>query len=725
MSRIMLNIPLRAALRTALRTLFQKSSRPKWQPLSNERFFLWLPVLFAGGAGLYFYGDTEPSLTFGFSCLLLFGAGFSLSSSPPFKRFCLAVLMACFGLVWAQITSLSVDGVMLKRGIKETSLSGTVIQSEARLRGSLFELDVSHIKALRPEKTPQRLVLYGRTAHAMQAMAGCEIRLKANLTPLSEPAVPRRYDRRLDLHFQKIGGRGFIREMSQVNCPDSPQPLAQIQQWRVQLAGRLKAGMSEKAGGIGVALMTGLRGGISTHNRDVLRASGLAHMLAISGMHMALITGTIYGVLRLFFACFAGFVQRVNVRVICGLAGAAGGSVYLVISGMSVATIRAYVMMLLVFMAIILGRQALTLRNVALAAFVVLLVSPYAILQAGFQMSFAAVIALVAFYETYGRTKWSPLYGKRLGFWAHRRRQMRLYFLALIFTSLIAGAVTGYIGVYHFNYLSTYGLAANLLAVPILAIIIMPAGLLAVLLMPFHLEQYPLALMSRGIEWVIQSAEFTTQPASAIVYFPATPPLGLFSFALGLLIICLLPDKRRWFGLAPILISLSVLGQGATPMLLVHGHLHHLALRQTDGQYQILSRSKKNYVPSRWLIANGQQTSMANDISAMQTVCRKPLCVLANDNVRGAGGVRVARVSNRAALKQACAQSSLAGAANLGARDLVLASFHVSKKDKAACSVTLFDKKHWRYNGVRVLEKTDGQKWQITPRRPESRLWMK
>lgn len=673
-----------------------------WPPLSNERFFLWLPVFFATGTALYFYGDKEPSFLLIFSFFLLFMFGAGLSQPLGLKRFCMAISCITLGLIWTQMSSLDVDAPMLKRVIKETNLSGTIIRKEVRLRGDLIELDVHNITALKRVDTPHRLTLYGRKNLVPEARAGCKINLRARLMPLAKPVLPNHYDPRLNGHFNGIGGRGFVREINSIECPDSVGFHARLQQWRVGLAERISAGMSEGAAGIGVALMTGLRGGIPTDKRDVLRASGLAHMLAISGMHMALVAGTIYAVLRLVFAFFPNFVQRVNVRIICGLGGAAGGTAYLLLSGMSVATQRAYVMMSLVFLAIIFGRHALTLRNVAIAAFIVLLISPAAILQAGFQMSFAAVLALVAFYENFGRAKWWPHYQKRLSFWAYRRRRIGLYFLALIFTSLIAGAVTGYIGAYHFYYLSTYGLAANLLAVPVLGMIIMPAGLLAVLLMPFHLELWPLKIMSVGIDWVIAAAEWTTQPESAVVYLPATPPTGLFCFALGLLLICLLPDRRRLLGVVPILISMVLLGRGAPPELLVHGHVQHIALRQTDGHYHLLSRHKHNFVPTRWLAANGQTDLPAN----VQEICTENLCLLTRD------GFELAYASDRTALLAACQRS-----------DLVLAGFRVAARDKKRCGVQIFDRRDWRFDLVRTFEYRQGA-WHINKRPKTTRLWM-
>lgn len=681
---------------------YLKEPSYQWKPLSNERFFLWLPVFFALGCGLYFSLQSEPRLTLSFSLFLVALICAFQVYGLLLKRVLLVFSVVCFGLFWAHIRTMAVDGDVLNRSIKEINISGTVISSEARLKGSQTVIDIHRVHSIR-NQSPNRLLLYGKQQHAYQLQAGCFATLNARLMPLSEPVLPDGYDPRLDQHFKKIGGRGFIRDISRVECRDKSSWSAKLQNIRFAIADRLYSRMSKDAGGIGAALLTGLRGRIPTNQRDVLRTSGLAHMLAISGMHMALITGTIYGGLRLFLAFFPGFVQRVNARAICGGAGMVGGTAYLLLSGMSVSTQRAYVMMALIFLAIIIGRQALTLRNVAMAAFIVLLISPHAILQAGFQMSFAAVLSLVAFYETYGRDSWFPLYHKRLSFWAHRWRQMSFYFLALIFTSLIAGAVTGYIGAYHFNYLSTYGLAANLLAVPILGAIIMPAGLFAVLLMPFGLEQLPLDIMSKGIEWVVAAADWTMQPEGSVIYISSTPSFGLISFSVGLLVLCLLPDKRRWVGLAPILMSFVVLGQATPPRLLVHGFLHHIALQQADGHYQILSRSRHNYVPSRWLVANGQ----TGGVRTVQTLCDADLCFLKNE------AIKVARVGDIAMLSHACAKA-----------DIVLTKFKLSKEQKLTCDAQVFDRYAWRFDSARSFRLIDNS-WQINKKRPEERLWMK
>ena len=258
------------------------------------------------------------------------------------------------------------------------------------------------------------------------------------------------------------------------------------------------------------ALVTGVRGMIAPDTRRAFRHSGLAHMLAISGLHMALFAGSVYALIRLLAALWPRLVLRHDMRKPAALIALLAATCYLVISGAGIATQRAYIMLAIFFLAVLLDRPAITMRNVLWAALIVLLLQPQAIVQVGFQMSFAAVMVLVATYEAWRRH--DRLY-LRLADMTPSMRSLRLvwrYASALTLTSLIAGGVTGFIALTQFYQIGTFGLPANLLAMPIFGTLIMPMAPLSLALLPTGFDIGALTVMQTGIHAVLAAATWIT-----------------------------------------------------------------------------------------------------------------------------------------------------------------------------------------------------------------------
>ena len=155
-------------------------------------------------------------------------------------------------------------------------------------------------------------------------------------------------------------------------------------------------------------------------------------------------------------------------------------------------------------------------------------------MQASFQMSFSAVVALVAFYEVYGRGRLMPWPKRRIGLVKKNLRLLWLYFIALFMTSIIAGLTTGYVGIIHFNLIGVYGLLANLLAMPILGVVIMPAAMVALIAMPFGMEKIPLMVMQWGIEQALMAANWCLTFPAPVTYIAASPKLAIPLFGLAL-----------------------------------------------------------------------------------------------------------------------------------------------------------------------------------------------
>lgn len=676
-----------------------------WQ---GERLFYWLAIAFGFGCLLYFQWPDEPRQLTSILLVALFSLVYWLLNDGAWRPILLLALIGSLGFAWSQIRSTDLDHVLLKRVMAETQLIGHIQTAEKRLRGSQFMIDVVDVKGLAQKHTPKHIRLYGKQLDVAHLKPGCRVVVRARLIPLSKALVPNGYDTRFAAHFRQEGARGFIRHIEQITCPERLSASARLQNWRLRLATHIENKASPEARGIAIALVTGLRGQIPPAHRDSLRASGLAHMLAISGMHMVLMTGSVFGFFRLLAACFPRINQFYDVRMACALLAVMAGFGYLLISGNNIATQRAFIMMGLVFLALMLGRHALTLRNVAIATFIVLALAPESVVLVSFQMSFAAVLALVAFYERFGRNYWAAPVTVRLSRFAYWRRRTWLYFITLLLTSIIAGAATGYIGAYHFNMLPIHALQANMLAMPIFALVIMPMALLALVLSLIGLEGFAFAVMSWGIETVVAISDYLSNQGEAVIYIAQSPPSALALFTIGLISLCLLTDKWRLLGLVPLLVSFWLLGRAELPDIVVYGYGQHVAARQTNGDYRIVSRSPNLYVVENWLKYFG----MRPEPELYTQKCVTGLCVM-----ESAVGT-VALVADKTRLSEACEEAAV-----------VIVTVRLTAQDKSGlkqCAAKTFDRNIWRYEAGRglYLRAQKPLKWQVDRTRQRNRLWL-
>ena len=265
--------------------------------------------------------------------------------------------------------------------------------------------------------------------------------------------------------------------------------------------------------------------------------SGLGHVLSISGYHMAVVAGLVFFTLRALFALMPAFSSRYPIKKWAALAALAAAAFYLVLSGAEVATQRSFIMVAIVLIGVMVDRPALTLRTLAVAAILVLLLAPEAIVHPSFQMSFAATLALVAGYER--GLPWMSAaaetpFGARVALWGGRA------ILGLIVVSLLAGFATTLYAAYHFHRLAPYGVIANLLAMPVVSIWVMPMGILGLVAMPFGFDGLFWRLMGEGIDWMIAVALWVTSLPGAVGRVTAFGIGPLLLGSAGLVVLCLL-----------------------------------------------------------------------------------------------------------------------------------------------------------------------------------------
>ena len=479
----------------------------------------------------------------------------------------------------------------------------------------------------------------------MRVQPGCHARLKVRLQPLGAPLTDGGYDPRFPAFFEGLRARGFVREIVSLSC-ETGTWAHRLARLRLAMAEEVRTALLARTGGVAAALITGLRGGIPPAIRDTFRNSGLAHVLAISGLHMALFAGTVFALLRVLCALFPRLAQSRDVRRISAYFALAAAVGYLALSGASYATQRAFVMTALVFIAIGIGRQALTMRNVGWAGFCVLLINPHAVMQVGFQMSFAAVIILVGFFEAWRR--YSARHGQTFRNGALWRSiiRVRAYVFGLLLTSLLAGGVTGVLALVHFNQMAKFGLVGNLIAMPIFGLMVMPAAFVSVIAMPFGLAAVPLWVMGKGLDWILLGAGQLVEAGDPLFRVGASPPYMLPAFMIGLIWLCLVQNRARWCALAVMGFAVLSLGRQPVPDVYILGEAYQLAWRTPSGDMAVMHEKRAGYETDIWRRRLGWPQQTADGGYA---ACRFPAC-----RIELQSGAELALVTNARHLTAAC-----------------------------------------------------------------------
>ena len=419
-----------------------------------------------------------------------------------------------------------------------------------------------------------------------------------------------------------------------------------IQQLRWRVSARIHSVLPGSTGAIASALITGDRGGISEEDESALRDAGLAHVLAIAGLHMALVGLGLFWVVRAFLALFPSIALTQPIKKWAAVAALCSATFYLVISGAATPANRAYIMLSVMLVAILVDRPAISMRSVGLAATIILLLRPETIVEPGFQMSFSAVVALVAVAEWERarphRESMLPLPG------------VRRYMRGIATTSFVGSIATAPYAAFHFDRATHFAVLGNLLAMPIMAFVTMPAAALAIFLMPFGLDEYPLRVMGWGIDAMLHVGRWVAHLPGSVSLVSAWPTSALVCLSFGGLWIALWRTSWRWLGAIPIGIAAGLILWSQPPDLLVARDGMTVAVRNSGGQLRLLRKPADKYSAEEWLKRDGDDHGVAIAISSDGVNCDSLGCI-----ARAPNGTRIASVLKPAAIEEDCAANPI------------------------------------------------------------------
>lgn len=599
----------------------------------RDRWPLFIPVLMAIGIGLYFALPAEPPLWSGAIWLGVIGsATWILRRREAIYLALLTVTIISVGFGAALLRTNLVQAPILVAETGPTSVTGRIAWIGAGDGRQRIVLEQLTIGSLAPVDTPARVrvsapvpalsahgtadgvggvteLASGATTIDYRPLPGDWITARVVLRPPSAPVIPGAWDFARQAFFQKIGGVGFT--LGYVRHVDHPAGEAggSFGGWlagaRNAIAGRVLAVDSGAAGGLAAALLTGDRSAIPKPTIDAMRGSGLAHLLAISGLHIGLVAGILFFTARGLLALFEPVALRYPIKKWAAMCAIIGALIYVLLAGASIPTQRAFLMTGLIMAAVLVDRSSLSVRLIAWAAAILLLIAPESLLGPSFQMSFAAATALVAVYEVLRRhfSRWA---GE-----GSLARVPMIYIAGIGITTLVAGLATGPFALMHFGRFADYGLIANLVAVPLTALWVMPFGVISLVLMPFGGEVIGLVPMLWGLEGVAYIAQAISNLPGAVSLAPAMPTAALVAVALAGCWLCIWRQTGlRLLGIVGIVAGGVIWSTAERPDILISSDGKLVALRDQAGALRLSDERESRFAAEMWLRRNAQKTAL-------------------------------------------------------------------------------------------------------------------
>ena len=523
---------------------------------------------------------------------------------PAWRSAAVCLAIAAAGFAWIGETARGRAAPMLEHRLGPVALTGRVIDIDTMERGWRIIVAPDPLTGLDPAQQPRRLRIH-ITAASDLLSPGDGVSLKAMLYPVPGQTLPGAHDLQRELYFAEIGGVGYSYGGAHRLAADEDGAAGGWRQWLLQLrtevTRRITAVLPGSTGGVASALIAGKRGAIDESVKEAFRNSGLSHLLAIAGLHLGLVGAFVFFAVRGLLALIPFVALRFPIKKIAAAATLVVLTCYLMLSGAAIPTERAFVMNGIVFAAILIDRLRISMRICAVAAAVVLLLQPESLAGVSFQMSFGAVVALIAVYET-----WGEQLGRLLRRGSLARKALG-YCAGVAVTTVVVTIGTDPFSIYHFHRIALYSPLANVIAVPISALWTLPWGVVACLLMPFGLERLALVPMGWGIDATIWVAEHVSAIPGNVWPTPRLPMAGLVLTASGGLWLCLWQGKWRRWGLVGIVAGMATMLFTRPPDIVIADFGHFVAARASGGDYYVLGGNDERIAKSLFAEETGAQ----------------------------------------------------------------------------------------------------------------------
>ncbi|HAU28496.1 MAG TPA: hypothetical protein DCW68_00075 [Rhodospirillaceae bacterium] len=608
------------------------------------RWPLWIPVLMGCGIALYFALPMEPPFWMAVaSVVLLLILAIVLRRHPPSILFLSVLLAFSSGFFAANLRTYAVQGPILDRETGPRMVTGFVEDTRLYPDAMVVVLGNVAIEKFKPENTPLKVRLRFAGKNPIQIFAGSHIRVLASMAPPPSPAWPGGYDSRRVLYFQGIGGSGFALGAPEILKEPGRQWL---RTFREGISARIRSIDSGPGGQLTDAVLTGNAPVIEEKVLADMRDSGLAHLIAISGMNIGIVAGFVFILLRRILAFFPAFALRHPIKKWAAFPAIAAAVAYTFLAGAPVPAVRSLLMTGLVLVGVVMDRAAISMNLAAFSATVILLLRPETMMGASFQLSFAAVVALIAAFDVFR--------GKRSGKGLLNRGMRHLGGVA--FSSVVAGLATLPFALFHFQRIAFYGVLANMLAVPLTTFIVMPLGFLAMLFYPLGLDRLFFIGAIWGNRLIVADAAIVSSWPGAAWNVPSLSTTSLVMFCLGGLWLSIWKTRWRHAGWAGILVAFVLaFFPPEVPDVFVSSDGKRAGIVTPEGLY-ISSRRTDGYVVQSWK----RRVGTNKVISWPKTgACAGPVCCDATGCVASVHGRRMAFPKQPEALLEDCRMADL------------------------------------------------------------------
>lgn len=593
--------------------------------VAERRLFLWLPVFFGAGILAYFAAPAEPSRLAPICALLLASAAVWHARRTGRMRVAGLALAAAFifaGFLAGALRTWSMDTPVLDR-IRVAKVTAMIETVDDRNGGGRLLMRVGAIEGLEPDKIPSRIRVTIRNHDGLRA--GQSIRATMRLMPPARPSEPGGYDFSREAFFQGIGAIGSV--ISRVErVPDVAVPFvahvnAAIDRGRNALTYRIAKVIGGQDGAVAAALVTGKRGLISEEATEALRGAGIYHVVSISGLHMVLAAGLFLWSLRALLALAPSISLHRPVKKIAAAFAMLGAVAYDVFAGSEVATERSLIMVIVMLGAVLVDRPALSMRNLAVAALLVMAREPETILGPSFQMSFGAVAAMIALFE---RGVDDDTRGERpQGLLPRLRRAIGI----MLLTTFVAGLATGPFASFHFHRINPYSLIGNSLTLPLVEFVVMPAAVLGVAIGPFGLDAPVWTVMGWGIGGMMELSRNVAALEGSTRHVAAFGSGALLLMTLGLVWLALWRSAIRYAGIALVAGGVLAAELYRPPDLVVDASGRTVALRGLAGRFEVLNGRGNGFAVSQWLLGDGDRRRPDSPTLAGSSRCDKLGCI--------------------------------------------------------------------------------------------------
>ncbi len=586
----------------------------------KDRFVIWLPVLFGFGIGLYFLLPVEPPYWITILVVELLLVLIYIWRYHPVKYFTVGCLMIiALGFSNIQIRSIyQAKFIEYPKGAKEvTYLKGQIIKTDYSAKGKkrLLLTNVSDFDNTR--KGFHRITL---TSDKPFNEGSC-VEMVATLMPPMPPVLPDSYQFNRKSFYEEISAVGYTNSnVYEIECNSTLTLLQKLSIFnkyiRQKIVTKIYKKLSPDEASITAAILAGEKTKISPTLYKQYRDSGLAHFLSISGLHMSMIAAISFFIIRLSISLIPYLSLRYNSKKSAAVFAIFMSFIYLLISGAEIPAQRAFIMTFIVLLGILFNRNAISMRMLSFAALIVLAVSPYALISASFQMSFAAVLVLIAFYEKYAVPINSFLKNKNIA------TLIMAYIIGLLVSDLVASLATLPFAAYHFNTVAVYTTLGNLLAGPVIGLLIMPFILLSLFLMPFNLYELPLKVVGFGIKIINDITLYVSSLPNAGYQVLSMPFWGLFLIIVGGLWLCIWQQKWRLWGIIPIILGMLSMLTVSTPDFIYDAGAKTIAVKDNNGNLVVITKKKNNFIKQMWLEKTANQDINQDKAEELKKICQ-------------------------------------------------------------------------------------------------------